>query len=402
MKGSGKLAPLFSAARWHAILNHASRDALAEELPAMEHVTAALFAVLLYLFLHYLGRGQTKWTDQQAGPLLRRFTANRSLMGWLRRLAFAVLLIWIYVPALRSQSHSWLASSATFILVMVGLAACTPSAWRRVVVEFHERGILSSERNNPVFMPWASIEYCRWTTPPGRLCIVPRNSVRVLSNGSIRRGDIEEATAILRGHATVFDAERRVLNPEFKPAAGPAGPAPAPFQDARFQFSLRTLLFFVLVASSAMSCFGIHYRRGIEEAAEEKAVLARLERFTPKAKETITGLSLDFSASAVKPGDGELAILATLPQLEVLILNGATVTDAGLVHLEKLPLLRWVQLDRTQVTDAGMARLQRALPNAVITGWPRIPSSPPLAPPLGPGTIPATPQPAAGFPASAR
>ena len=151
-----------------------------------------------------------------------------------------------------------------------------------------------------------------------------------------------------------------------------------------------------------MSCFGIHYRRGIEEAAEEKAVLARLERFTPKAKETITGLSLDFSASAVKPGDGELAILATLPQLEVLILNGATVTDAGLVHLEKLPLLRWVQLDRTQVTDAGMARLQRALPNAVITGWPRIPSSPPLAPPLGPGTISATPQPAAGFPASAR
>ena len=197
--------------------------------------------------------------------------------------------------------------------------------------------------------------------------IVLRDSVWVLPKGSIRRSEIEEATAILSRRVRVADAQRRVLNPEFKPAERPAGPGPAPFRYGRFQFSLRSLLFFVLVASSAMSWYGIHYRRDVAEETKEKAILAQLERFRPGVSHIGDGLWLSFSSSRVKPGDRDLAVVAKFSRLYTLDLSRAPITDAGLVHLERLASLRIVYLWDTQVTDAGVKRLKRALPKADIS-----------------------------------
>ena len=46
------------------------------------------------------------------------------------------------------------------------------------------------------------------------------------------------------------------------------------------------------------------------------------------------------------------------PDLEVLVLCGSQVTDAGLVHLQGLKRLRLLHLADTQVTDAGLVHLQ--------------------------------------------
>ena len=119
----------------------------------------------------------------------------------------------------------------------------------------------------------------------------------------------------------------------------------------------------MLVASAAMSWYGIGYRRD----REERAILAQLERFGPKITGSGRYLWLDFSASPVKPGDRDLEIVAKLSRLDGLVLTGARVTDAGLVHLEKLTSLRDVYLRQTQVTDEGVKRLKRALPKADIS-----------------------------------
>ena len=199
---------------------------------------------------------------------------------------------------------------STFNLVFFGLEY-NPFSWGRDLVEFHEGGILTSKHgpfqgNVAVFTAWASIEYCKWTKLPGSLCVTLHDSIRVLPKGSIPQGQMEEATAILRRYVKVADAERRMLNPEFKPAERPAGAEPAELKYGRFQFSLRTLLFFMLVASAGMSWYGIGYRRDAEEAAKEKAILAQLERFKPKVTRIGDSLDLDFSMSAVRPGDADL------------------------------------------------------------------------------------------------
>ena len=47
-----------------------------------------------------------------------------------------------------------------------------------------------------------------------------------------------------------------------------------------------------------------------------------------------------------------------MTHLNVLMLSGTQVTDAGLVHLKGLNELGVLQLDRTQITDAGLTNLE--------------------------------------------
>jgi hypothetical protein len=57
------------------------------------------------------------------------------------------------------------------------------------------------------------------------------------------------------------------------------------------------------------------------------------------------------------PADTVLAKVGRLNQLQRLFLNGASVTDAGLVHLKGLTNLDVIWLNDTQVTDAGLIYL---------------------------------------------
>ncbi len=343
----------------------------------MEHLTAALFAVLYYLFCQHLGRERRKTPDPRVGPLLRRFVRPPSLAAALATFALTALVIWLFWD-------SSIGSFTTFLLVFFALRY-NPSTWWQVV-EFDEWGIVQLNMSQRHFTPWASIEYCKWMKVPGALHVVLRerevdrrlrlwqtkvpDAARVvlrqpvlkLPKGSIPCREVEEATAIFSRHVQVADAQGHVLNPEFKAAEQPAGPKLDRSEPRRFQFDLRTLLFFMLVASAAMSWYGIGYRRD----REEQAILAQLERFKPKIARFARDLWLDFSASPVKPGDQDLEVVAKLSRLEDLDLTGAPVTDAGLIHLENLSSLRHVRLFQTRVTDAGVKRLQRALPKAAI------------------------------------
>ena len=67
--------------------------------------------------------------------------------------------------------------------------------------------------------------------------------------------------------------------------------------------------------------------------------------------------------------DAGLEHLKGLSSLEGLSLLGTQVTDAGLEHLKGLSSLEWMNLCNTQVTEGGVQELQQALPNCVIGFW---------------------------------
>ena len=65
--------------------------------------------------------------------------------------------------------------------------------------------------------------------------------------------------------------------------------------------------------------------------------------------------------------DDQLRRLAPLQKLTILsLVNGSSLSDAGLEHLRPLTNLKILGLRNTQVTSAGVAKLQQALPNCKI------------------------------------
>ena len=59
-----------------------------------------------------------------------------------------------------------------------------------------------------------------------------------------------------------------------------------------------------------------------------------------------------------KNTDSELNLLKWCPKLEILLLDGSQVSDAGLVHLKGLTELRCLTLRETQITDVGLVYLK--------------------------------------------
>ncbi len=331
----------------------------------MEFLLAVLTAVLLWLFVCHLVHQKRKRARQQAGPLLRRWTAAFSRVEWIFLLLFGalvflqisatfVMLSGFLLPGANPVWDVFDTSPLVFLWVVVVLEFNPLFMRRGRIVEFRQRGMLLLYGFRVILMSWPSIEHCRWTKVSGRLQLKPHRA-KGPDKVWIRRRDVDEATAILCRHVEVRDLQGRVLNPEFSPAGRPADPDVEQIRVRRFQFDLRTLLFFVLVASSAMSWYGIFYRR----QSAETAALGRLERFSPKIERMAgTVWDLDFSASPVKPGDGDLEPVAKFTRLLWLNLTGARVTDAGLVHLEPLTRLKSLTLARTAVTDAGLVHLE--------------------------------------------
>jgi hypothetical protein len=195
--------------------------------------------------------------------------------------------------------------------------------------------------------------------------------------------------------------------------ATPHSPNPPRRKLRWYQFSMKTLMLFVLMASFLMSWMAVKARRIQEQRAavamvkaagggilydyqlrdydddkgpppppgpawlrelfgqdifgdvvdvncrDADVVLRVIDRFPHVER-------LDLSWSKIT--DDDLRHLKGLKELYGLDLSRTNVTEAGLVHLEGLESLDWLALRNTKVTAAGAARLQKKLNARIILG----------------------------------
>ncbi len=183
-----------------------------------------------------------------------------------------------------------------------------------------------------------------------------------------------------------------------------------------YQFSLRTLLVFVLLFSIGMSWFAVKLQPARRQRAAVQVIEelggwvlydGELEAFlSPKSGpppwlkkllgpdyfadvtqvyfyEGVDAKDFDALFERLKQlpelrqlaiynspiTDAELEHLKGMTSLERLSLVDAWVTDAGLEHLKGLTKLELLQLRRTEVSDEGAEELRQALPNCKIECW---------------------------------
>lgn len=168
-----------------------------------------------------------------------------------------------------------------------------------------------------------------------------------------------------------------------------------------FQFSIRTLLLIMVLASIGMSWIAVQMQKARRQKEAVKALEmggARVEYEDPlhPVFRRVIGRGLFAEVFAVDASsihnfsDEDLAPLAAFPSLKALALADTRITDAGMKHLERLTDLTYLVLSftdvtdtglehikdlrglrtlvlaRTRVTDEGVAKLQQALPNCRV------------------------------------
>lgn len=155
------------------------------------------------------------------------------------------------------------------------------------------------------------------------------------------------------------------------------------------QFSLRTLLVFMVLVAIGLSWFASRTQqaRRQKEAVEAITKLGGWVAYdyqfgaARKSQPPEPGwpeelLGKDFVRRGVAVGhnhidshftDVSLENLKELHELQWMDLNGTHVTDAGLKHLEGFSRLRWLGLCGTNVTNEGVQELRAALPNCEIS-----------------------------------
>jgi hypothetical protein len=157
----------------------------------------------------------------------------------------------------------------------------------------------------------------------------------------------------------------------------------APHTKRRFTFSTRVLLIVISVLAILFASFGQRMSRELQER-QAKSDIQRLggrydcehstslimggwpSRFMAfvlyEDFSHVTGVSLD----GTRIVDDDLAVLASLPNLEGLDISGTEITDASVVHLAKLPNLKYVNAHKTKMTNAGVAELKSRHPSLLV------------------------------------
>ena len=207
-------------------------------------------------------------------------------------------------------------------------------------------------------VPYGCIRYCQWAREAPRLLVRMKTTEE---RCTFRQRDVEAVRRVLASRVEIrYEPEAITAGPAIREAPpGPAAKAsdsrlPTQPIHPRFQFTLRTLLLAALVASAASSWVGIRDRR----VGSQKAALSKFDSFNPTVAWTNGDVHvLSFSSSPVQPGDDDLEPLEALTGLRHLHLNGAKMTDAGMVHLGNLRKLEHLSLFRTRITDAGLVHL---------------------------------------------
>ena len=144
------------------------------------------------------------------------------------------------------------------------------------------------------------------------------------------------------------------------------------------QFSLRSLLVFVLLASIGMSWLGVKLERARRQREAVEAVVKAGgwvyydyefhdddvgEEFVPKWARELFGDDFFFDVVGVGMffqdfGDDEATCLKELTGLEGGHFGFSQITDAGLENIEKLADLKGLSLEIRGITDAGLKHLE--------------------------------------------
>jgi hypothetical protein len=149
----------------------------------------------------------------------------------------------------------------------------------------------------------------------------------------------------------------------------------------RFQYSLRSLMLVVFLASLGMSWYAVMAKR----ARQQKEVVAEIRKrgggvlydFEAKRLDAWASppvlprpawlrdiVGVDFLATVIGVSfcgapstDEDLKLVKRLPRAQLLYLESTRVTDVGLEHINGLAELRVLDLLATQVTDVGLEHI---------------------------------------------
>jgi hypothetical protein len=129
-----------------------------------------------------------------------------------------------------------------------------------------------------------------------------------------------------------------------------------------YQYSLRTLVVFVMLCAVACSWLAVKMEqaRKQREAVEAIEKLGGVAKYGARPGDCFFANVVDVSFTTAT--DDGLEHLDRLTYVEFLWLHDSQVTDKGLQYVEGLTQLKWLDLDYTHVTDQGLAHL-KGLPN---------------------------------------
>ncbi|NLE36785.1 MAG: hypothetical protein GX621_02030 [Pirellulaceae bacterium] len=343
----------------------------------METFTAALTGFLSAAFLGYLVFSFRARGRREAGSLLLVLPRPGTLLGRaLFVVATVVLVLGVVSLAvdtiLKDQARFFVPNDAYFLPYMLtqseriassgpGVAFCAAVLavililgsllWTRNL-ELRESGIVLSDGLFH-FCPWRLVAYCRWLDADTLSIEIPEgiHRVRVAAN------HIDAVNQILTPRVELRDRDSNVLNANTsrEPATPRKKIATA---DRPLQFSLTTMLLFMIVASSAFAWLGAHLR------GREQAALRELRCFT--VRNVMDGKSVRAIELADDGGnwskyewitDDDMWHVTVCSRLEKLSIQSHRLTDNGIGRLAALRHLTELNLECPLVTDAGVERL---------------------------------------------
>ena len=267
----------------------------------IEWLAFLLTAIAWIVFISLRMRNTSAEASREAGEKLCKWTGGYN--KWAVAGSIFVLAVFALL-AILSFRHFPSPDIATLSMLLNMTAVCVSFFPQRESLELCRNGIVIYRNGTRVFIPWKKMECMRISSRTGNVFIEEtqwrRNPYR------IPLIDVPAAIEVLRPLVMVRDADGRLLNLGFNPAAANLS---AEADRRKWQFSLRSLLLLMVLASCTMSWYSIHHRH--EVLIDQ--LLEKLRKFHPE-DHSLDRTRLSFAyGSFTKPHDDDLKLIAEWP-----------------------------------------------------------------------------------------
>lgn len=347
----------------------------------LEYFIAGLTGFFLWWLIHHVRAFHRERKRQQAGQLVLEVKPSR----WALLFAYVSLsfyffafmaILWMHISETFRGLKRWdigiVVEYLPFVWVNIdcflgtfffcGYLSFICHRWIDIVI--YEHGIQIGAR----FTPWEKVVYCQWhPSNKKRLGIVTSRFVIVPKYYHFIRDHDSMASALCR-FAEIRDKDGTIIStpPDHSSPERPDRKIKKrPSRSFPLQFDLSTLFLLMLFIASASSWYGYHFAR----AKPQRDAVAKLEKYQPEVsyydvdvKSLFIGI---YESSSL--GDDDLVAVESFPAIQMLIVNGPSITDAGLAHLESAIHLKNLCLKNTAVTGLGFSRLHRLTQLQILT-----------------------------------